>query len=61
MAEVPVVVSMKDGLADTVEVRALNRKTQVPVKDWEKVSDAMKLTLPAGWYQLEFRAMKTGA
>jgi lysophospholipase L1-like esterase len=31
------------------------------VKDWEKVSADMKLELPAGWYQLEFRAMKSGA
>lgn len=61
VAEVPLAVSMQDGLADTVEVRALNRKTQVPVRDWEKVSAGMKLTLPAGWYQLEFRVMKSGA
>jgi hypothetical protein len=60
-AEIPLAVFLKDELADTVEVRALNRKTQVPVKDWGKVSDGMKLTLPAGWYQLEFRAMKSGA
>lgn len=60
VAEVPVAVTIKDGTADTVEVRALNRKTQVPVKDWGKVSAGMKLELPAGWYQLEFRAMKSG-
>ncbi len=61
LAEVPVAISMNGGLADTVEVRAINRKTQVPVKDWGEVSTGMKLELPAGWYQLEFRAMKTGA
>ena len=59
--EVPVAAMIKDGQADTVEVRAINRATKLPVREWEKVIPGTKLTLPAGWYQLEFRAMKAGA
>jgi hypothetical protein len=61
MAEVPVAATITDGQADTVEVRALDRQTKLPVKDWAKVTAGMKLTLPTGWYQFEFRAMKAGA
>ncbi len=57
-AEVPVAVTISDGQADGVEVRAVNRQTQLPLKDWAKVTNDMKLALPAGWYQLEFRAKK---
>jgi len=60
VAEVPVAATVADGQADTIEVRAINRQTQLPVTDWAKVTAGMKLTLPAGWYQLEFRAMKAG-
>jgi hypothetical protein len=60
VAEVPVAATVADGQADTIEVRATNRQTQLPVTDWAKVTAGMKLTLPAGWYQLEFRAMKAG-
>jgi len=61
MAEVPVAATIKDGQADTVEVRALDRQTKATVKDWAKVTAGMKLTLPTGWYQFEFRAMKAEA
>jgi hypothetical protein len=61
VAEVPVAATITDGQADTVEVRAINRQTKLPVKEWAKVAASMKLTLPAGWYQLEFRAIKAGA
>jgi hypothetical protein len=61
VAEVPVSVTMTDEQSDTVEVRALDRQTQLPVKDWAMVTTGMKLTLPAGWYQLEFRAKKADA
>lgn len=59
-AEVPVAVAMSGESAGTAEVRALNRQTKSPVTDWVKVVPGMKLTLPSGWYQLEFRAMKAG-
>lgn len=58
VAEVPVAVTITDEQADTVEIRAINRQTKLPVKDWAKVTTGMKLTLPAGWYQLDFRAKK---
>ena len=61
VGEVPVAATVTNGQADTVEVRVLNRQTKLPVKEWVKVIPGMKLTLPAGWYQLEFRAMKAGA
>ena len=54
-AEVPVAVTLADEQADAVEVRALDRQTKLPAKDWAKVTTGMELTLPAGWYQLEFR------
>lgn len=60
-AHVPVAVTTADGLADTVEVRAIDRQTKATVKDWAKVTEGITLTLPAGWYQLEFRAMKAGS
>ena len=60
VAEVPVTATITDGQADSVEVRAIDRQTKLPVEDWAKVTPSMKLTLPAGWYQLEFRAMKDG-
>ena len=61
VAEVPATVAISDEQADTVEVRAVDRRTRSPVKDWAKVSSDMKVTLPAGWFQLEFRALKAGA
>ncbi|MCX6971875.1 MAG: hypothetical protein NTV93_17205 [Verrucomicrobia bacterium] len=61
VAGVPVAVTIPDGLADTIEVRAIDRQTKATVKDWAKVTAGMKLTLPAGWYQLEFRATKAGS
>jgi hypothetical protein len=61
VAEVPVAVTISNEQADMVEVRVLDRQTKATVKDWAKVTAGMKLTLPTGWYQFEFRAMKAGA
>jgi hypothetical protein len=61
VAEVPVAVAITDEQADAVEVRAVDRWTQTPVKDWAKVTSDMKVTLSAGWFQLEFRALKGGS
>ena len=60
-ADIPVAVTVADGLANAVEVRAVNRQDNQPAKDWEEVGTDMKLTLPGGWYQLEFRAFNAGA
>lgn len=60
-AQVPVAITVPDGQADKVEVRALDRQTKSTVKDWSTITSGMKLTLPAGWYQLEFRATKAGS
>ncbi len=60
-AEVPIAVTIADGLAESVEVRAVRRNDKNPATEWAKVIPEMKLKLPAGWYQLEFRAMKAGA
>jgi hypothetical protein len=61
VGEVPVAVTIKGEQADTVEVRVIDRQTKALVKDWAKVTTGMKLTLPTGWYQLEFRARKAEA
>lgn len=60
VAEVPLAVTYSEEQADTVDVRVLDCKTQAPVKDWTPVTAGMKLTLKAGWYQLDFRAKKAG-
>jgi hypothetical protein len=61
VAEVPVAVTVANEQADRVEVRAIDRQTKLPVKDWANVTAGMKLTLPGGWYELDFRASKAGA
>ncbi len=60
LAEILIAVTIPDGLAESVEVRAIRRSDKRPT-DWAKVVPEMKLKLPAGWYQLEFRAKKAGA
>jgi eukaryotic-like serine/threonine-protein kinase len=60
LGEVPVTVTLTNGHADLIEARAVNRQTQLPVKDWIKVGTGTKLTLPAGWYRLELRAKNAG-
>jgi len=59
-AAVPVVCGVPEKQADTVEVRAINRQTMLPVNDWTTVTASMNFTLPTGWYQLEFRGMRSG-
>lgn len=61
VADVLVAFAVTEEQADRVEVRAVDRRTQSAVKDWAKVTYGMKVTLPAGWFQLEFRALKAGA
>jgi hypothetical protein len=60
-ADVPVVVTASDELADALEVRVVNRQDNLPARDWEEVGDDLKLARPGGWYQFEFRALKAGA
>jgi hypothetical protein len=60
VADVPVAVTFSEDQADTIEVCAVDRQTQVPAKDWTTVTAGMKLTLKAGWYQLDFRTKKAG-
>lgn len=60
-ADVPIAVTIADGLAESLEVHAVHHDDKRPATDWAKITPQMKLKLPAGWYQFEFRAMKAGA
>ncbi len=66
LADVPVAGTIADGQGASVDVRALDRQTHTVAKDWTAV-DAKdgafkaKLSLPAGWYQIEFRVTRNGA
>jgi len=60
VAEVPIVLAVLERQPDTIEVRAINRQTQLPVDGWTPVTAYMKLALPAGWYELELRGMRSG-
>jgi hypothetical protein len=56
VAQVPVAVTIPNPDTHTVEVRALDRQAKSTAMDWTQVTADMQLTLPGGWYQLEFRA-----
>lgn len=57
---VPIEIALSGKAADTVEVRAIHRTSQVSASDWIKVAGKAQLDLPGGWYQLDFRALKDG-
>jgi hypothetical protein len=61
MGSIPMELVLAEKTADSIDVRALDYDSKLPAGDWAKIKNGENLELPAGWYRLEFRAIKDGS